>query len=284
MARAKTLCLAAINISIEDHYDGVYKDLFGTIFNAKKEVKLRGQDHAKPNTYKIEDDLIVGSFFKYTDIDTTKPWLDKQVGEEIKDEEGHPVPQTQPHLAPNTTTVHFVFHLKYHRLFFFTEEISPTAMNSFLNRTFERLGFSSKISATIEQSMEGLEKILRMPFLRKLDIYVNIPNPDDSNGLDQEMEERLKEINASSYQEVYRSKKDNLKPDHQTKAMMRLATSNGSVFAIGIDENSEKVEVSTKDTPMLHKLKYDKNKNVLLDSLRQHSVVFLEQILNKIKE
>ncbi len=283
MARPKTYKLGAINISIEKHHANSYKDLFEEIFSKKLEIKLRGSSYAEPKSYKQDDGVLIGSIFKYVNIDPNKPWLDKNQGKEIVDEEGNPIPQTEPNLSPNCTEVHFIFNLKHHRLIFISDEISPNTINDFFNKTFERLGISMQVSSTIEQSMEQLEDILNIPYLRRLDIFVNIPNPDDYDGLDHQLEARLKRINASSVEETYRSKNDNLKPDEETKAMMKLATSNGSVYATGTDENFEKINLSTEDKPMLFNITYNHESETFWDKFKSGSALFLEEILGKIR-
>ena len=285
MARNKTYNICAINISLVNHSLDAYINLFKNIFDNKKEVRLRGQYHAVPNVYRLKsnENIIIGSLYRYTDIDRTKPWLNKDIVKELIDENGDPIPQTEPNLAPNLDTIHFIFNLKHHRLFFVAEQISPNAMYKFFDETFKILNIVD-ISVTIEQSLEKIQEILALKHLGSIDIFINIPNPDDIGTLDHTMEQRLKNMNATSLNEKLKSKEDNLNPDSETKALMNLATSNGYVKARGQNDRLEKVELSTDETPMSYKMSHNKKEQGFLDNLIDSSKEFLKEILKKIKE
>lgn len=291
MTRDKTYHIQALNISLHDHSRDKYIDMFDKIFKEKKEIKIRGSMCMMPDKIieksNSENDYMVARLRKYTKIDKNKPWLDTKRNEPILDEEGNPKNIVPENNEPNLQNIIIVFNIKDHRLFFIEEEISAISIEKFFTETFKALKLYDALSITIEQSPDSIDKIIDLKYKTKLEISINIPNPDDIGGIDKQVEERLRKIGANKYNESYTSKNGTLNPDNEIIGIMKLATSNGNIKAVGRNELGKKIVLETRnEKPMSTIMKYNKKteETSLIDILVVTCKNFMVEIKNKIKQ
>jgi hypothetical protein len=111
----------------------------------------------------------------------------------------------------------------------------------------------------VESSRETIEKILQLPKLAFLEVQIALPNPDDSGKSDEEkVLARMLDEGARVVNEKKTAfKGQTLVPDETTKLMMKVATSNGKVYAEGYDEGEKRVIESTQSHPLKDKDYYD---------------------------
>jgi len=265
MGREKTIALGVLNIKTQPHSPENYLKLFKYLFKMKPLVKIRGADYGTPFSFHpiVRDEPlkgIIGTFFKYLEIDPSKPWLDLEKHEPIVNEEGDPIPQVSKHKRPNTKEIEFVFYPNGHRLFFNAKSITPSMAKKLLESLFCDENIKKKfglIDVEIETSIEAIEKILKIPKITKLEITFSRPNDDDLAEEEQRFIARMANQKARKIElKLTSDKVVGLIPDDQTKAMMNVAISNGDVTAEGY-EGENKVSESTVEHPFEHREKYD---------------------------
>jgi hypothetical protein len=72
----KILKLSALNIVLHPHSKDGYKSLIIDAFNVKRSIKMKSGYFGLPvpiEQVNIEDDYIVGKFYRYMEIDINKP-------------------------------------------------------------------------------------------------------------------------------------------------------------------------------------------------------------------
>ncbi|WP_457571279.1 DUF4747 family protein [Desulfovulcanus sp.] len=264
MARYRKISVGILNIKIHPHSDMLYVNLFNTILNSKRIAKIRGsyagmmgylrsikQDEPEAGMY--------GLFYRFIDISQNDPWFDLKTTSPILDEEGKPIPQIPEHLKPNCKEIYFVFYPRVHRLVFHADYFSPNSAQKLLQNLCAQDIVISKfgeVDVIVETSQEAMERILRIPKLTKLQIFITRPNGDDITEQETEFMRRLENQNIRSSKCDYTSDKDKgIKPDEGTKTLMRMALSNGHIKAIGWD-GEKKIEESTTPHPLIIKDRY----------------------------
>ncbi len=194
----------------------------------------------------------------------TGKWLDLKAREPVDDAEleGVNVPE---HLKPGLETFEFLFYPQRHRLFFVSREREESFapidaaryFQALLNQPILRNEFG-EIVVTPEPERDSLRKILAIPKLRRLEMQISPPNPDDFEEFEQEVKDRLKAQNAKRMDiSLVASRGEILVPDEQTQALAEVAKSNGRVIGRGLDDEGHVVELSTKQHPILETAEYD---------------------------
>ena len=107
------------------------------------------------------------------------------------------------------------------------------------------------VEVTIEQSAEELEDILQRTKLEFLRIVIKRPNPDAPEDDDAKLEAVLDGQRAREQViELKNAKGEFLRPNAENKQLARIATSNGRVEAIGLDQRGEKTARDTTKHPL----------------------------------
>ena len=276
MARNKVLKAAVLNIVIhENHSPEKYISLFKTAYKKRIKAHMRGDyygilgwlsAYSKTNNSKA----LYGLVWRFTEINPDLPILDIDTLEKVNE---------NPPIIPdkykyNAKDIYFYFDSTTHRLYF-DAKISPNSIAKFFYGIFANEYIKDKfgvIDVTIEQSSEGLIKLKKIPFLEKIEIYIKRPNPDDLEDFESELFKEWEEENIQSSKQEYKSiKNKSIKPSKKTNTLMRLAKSNGYVWARGKDERGVPVEVSTEDHPYVKRVKYDPDLSDEVRTLEGHA-------------
>lgn len=113
---------------------------------------------------------------------------------------------------------------------------------------------SESVEVALLPQDDALEYVLGFRRLDRVEIFVKLPNNDDSTTETNRVLNALREQNAKSDKSVLTRapKTDGLVPDadHMIKARV-AASGNGKVETSGLDENGEKGERSTKEKPKI---------------------------------
>ena len=114
------------------------------------------------------------------------------------------------------------------------------------------------VSVSLVSDRDQLDSVIGLYRLRKLEILVKRPNPDDFGSYDAIMEKRLLDQGASSVKVEYdASANETIRPDQGTRDLALSATRNGWVKAEGTDASGRSISKSTEDHPALEGERYN---------------------------
>lgn len=262
MAQHRTMQLSILNIKIHPHTPDLYHQMFKTAFSHRLVSKIRGVDSGMIGSFREdqfeEKGVLFGYIFKFLNINPHEKWLNLSNFETIDPlETGElPVPET---LKPNLRQIGYVFYPERHRLLFDSTLITPGSALNFFKRLFGDQSIVSQfgpVDINIEATHEAIARILSIPQIKKLVIKFTRPNNDDTAGLEGAIQARIEGQNIKRFQqEASTDDAEGIVPDEETKALMNIARSNGSVFAMGYD-GDEKIEHSTIDHPIKERMLY----------------------------
>jgi hypothetical protein len=292
--RNKSLKLSALNIVLDPHTPEKYLELFDKSFSSNKSIKIWGQYYGFPSRIErvVDEDgdvILQGKFYRYTEIDTSKPWLDVSESRLLVDDHGNAIAQIDEYKKPNSVEIFFIFIAKHHRLVFDASKISHNSMKTFMENLFRQSVFDTirpeDIAITIEQSDESIDEIINMYHISKLEININKPNPDDFGdvSLEQSVKSRLVNMNSDSLKEEYKSKNESITPDERTMQLMKVSQSNGHVYAKGKNINGKSIEESTREHPLIVTKTYNPNSSTYIDAMKSFAINLVDNIISKYK-
>lgn len=286
MKKNKQLKLSVLNIVLHPHTQKKYIELLKKSFSCKKSIQIRGQYYGLPMPIiEINNDekYIIGKFYRYTEIDKNKPWLDIDKASLIVDDDGNAIPQIDDSKKPNSTEIFFIFSIKHHRLVYESNLISPRSIKKFFDNLFSQVKFdtikNSDITINIEQSHESIEEILKMYSINELSIKIHKPNPDDIAS----MEDTIQTLLNNAQAEEYSTKNRTITPTQEIKQKMIVAKSNGSVFAKGKTIDGKSISESTDEHPLIETKEYNTDDFTYLGALKNLSLVVIDNIMDKLK-
>src|SRR5207245_2546195 len=126
---------------------------------------------------------------------------------------------------------YYVFFPTSHRFFFESKsgqyQFSPGLAARMFEQLFARrpiLNEYGAIDVTVEPSTESLERIFKMPRLRRLWIELTRPNADDLASARRKVMERLQIMKAKSQAiELLAQRGESLEPDPETRTLAQVA-------------------------------------------------------------
>jgi hypothetical protein len=261
-----TIEVGALNIVASPHPPGTYLRLLQHV--AGKEVPLWGSDRAKitePREIDGREDDFFGEVLIWTHIDTDSPWINKDTDTEATDEELKPVVEAlgaQENLEPNFRPFTYILNQAEHVVLIEVrneagQHLSPKRAKRLFDLLFENLPADlPEVDVTVIPEEESLEAIFAIPRLRKLEIFIKRPNPDDLDDAYKRVMGTLEEEGARSQkiEKTKAAKKPTLTPNEETKRLAVIASTNGYVSGEGKDESGTAVFESTEKHPKLRKL------------------------------
>lgn len=259
--------ISVINITTQPHSPENYVKLFKKAFSqAPVKAKYLGTENISLRDIVVtqdEDHLIVtGDIYKFTQI-SDNDWYDAIKGCALSENDKPQLDTSR--LFPNLTTFPFCFIANGHRLFFISKFRHDSLSVQFLTKSLRSLLNTpelseefGKVTVFAETSIQTLEEIEAIDVLQSLQIKVFLPNEDDPSYLEAEFVNRMKKQNARGISETLTAEKgQTIIPDNETKAHMKLALSNGTIIAKGID-NDKKVTKKSVDSPQEFLIPYSK--------------------------
>jgi hypothetical protein len=246
MARTRKITLGALNIVLPPPHKAERNiALFEHVYALARKAKMRGDWVGLIGELKVEDDpqcgtAVRGEFYKYIELDKTRAWYNvvsrKPAG--LTDIDRIVIPDE---LKPHFQFLPFVFFAKGHRLVCVTRDgqdtLSVRQVASILEVIFRGEEIEKefgRVEITIEPSLETLDEILTLPKLRRLELDISPPNPDDFADFERDLFEDLDEQNAGSLKlELTAADGETLVPNVKTKKLAMVAQSNGKVVGIG---------------------------------------------------
>ena len=289
MPRARTMSVGVLNIKTHPHSEEMYVKLFDQIYARQLVTKIRGSDWGMIGSLgRLVSDApemgLVGTVFRFLNLDPHEPWLDTATRKSISPEDGG-TPVIPDNLKPHLRTANFVFFPKGHRLFYDANELSTGSALRIFARLFEdrevrnEFGF---VDVHVEASEEGIQAILSLRHKRFIEIVITRPNPDDLGSEEARVMERLERQNVRTLKEKLKAADDRgVKPDEDTVTLMRVAKSNGSVESVGETPEGKRQRRSTKSHPLIETDHFDINQQSKMEKLLEMAKRMLNTIIRK---
>lgn len=282
MERTRTVTVSCLNIAMHSpHSKKRYVELLAAAFTAKRMVRL-GSVHGGMigslygATSENSEKELTGELYRFLKLDPDEPWFNAQTKEAASpdDLEKLNIPQ---HLLPHLKRIPFLFKPSTHRLYLISKDrkdsLSAGAAKQLLDGVFSPLIEEQKfppVEITVEPDKNALDEIFSLKSLEHLVIELVPPNPDDGDEIEKKWKERLKKQNVRRQTVQLDSERNQtIKPDAETKALAKVAASNGKVVATGHDAAGVKQELSTVDKPLRERVLHDPNVETLFDTLRR---------------
>ena len=286
MGRKLGKSYTAFNIKVHPHpTQQIYVDLFETAFELNKQISIGRNISAKINRlWPINDEKplegLIGEIAKFNDIDA-HAWFNIETGKAAEEDELEEI-KIPRDLKPNGKTFYFVFLPKHHILVTETWDkdgsFSPKMQEKFLKLLFSSELILEKFTAvdiTIFPDTSTVNHILTSPTLKKLELFIERPNPHDFEEFEQDILKELEEQNAKVFEKkLVAQDKHYLKPNNFTKKQIQVAAHNGKVVYTDVDPETNMLnkDKSTSETPFIDRDKYDPDKTSALDFIKVKAI------------
>ncbi|MFC3864631.1 DUF4747 family protein [Alcaligenes aquatilis] len=278
------------------HPPGSYIELLNMARRTKGSVVLYGKSCARIGVFEPLDEedpkgIHYGEIHRYINIDALGDWYDTDQGKKADEDDVKKV-IIPKNLKPEYEPFRFVFFPKEHRLFFESKAykvgpLTPAHVQKLLISLFKNQRILNKfgqVEVTVEPAADTVDRIFSIPILRKLKIEVTRPNTDDFSEYEKEVFDRLQDESAQSVQEIMVAQHNSrLTPTNRTKALCKVAASNGQAEGFGKDVNGRAVHVSTSDYPWTEKKEFRpteiSERNAFLDKSRE----MLDKLMRRLR-
>lgn len=245
------------NVVAQPHPEGIYRKIFELAGRNTAGVNFFGDHFARVSPPTVSTDGVFrGRLAIWTEIDPSEPVIFKESLEQsLLEDTELSVPDG---VGFNSKIFYFAFRESDHTLFVELENdssntISTSRVQKAFSKIFEHLVVDGVDDIAVHQKSQknAVDRVLAIPRLRKIEIVVNIPNPDDMHDAVQEIWDEINEMNAKKLAtEIVKAPgKDTLVLNHRYRAMAEVAKDNGYVSGEGYTAEGEKVERSTKEYP-----------------------------------
>jgi hypothetical protein len=265
MAAIPRLEVGAINIAASPHPEGIYRRALDAVAN--REVRVHGSDWAKitqPGPFDDHADWLFGQILVWTQIDATKPWLNKRRNSEATPEEKQQAVESIPRdLEPNFRAFNFIFLEKRHRLVLeyrneFGDHFGAKRAERLFRILLSRLpaDFPAEFAVTAVPEDDTVDKIFAIPRLQWIEIFLRRPNADDIGDRAERVKKQLERWGARSQTIGINkaAKEKTLRLGTAVRQTAEVAAINGSFSGGGKDEDGNKVEVSTAEHPKVRQV------------------------------
>ena len=246
-----------LNVVAHPHPEGTYRKLFEMAGQDTFGHQFFGDRYAtlSPVT-PTRNGVFTGRLATWTEIDQGSNLIDKRsLKESLLADSGIPLPEN---VGFNSKVFSFAFRESDHRLF--VELINDEGQTISIGRA--RAAFTkilqaicpdeiSELDVHFISSSNAVEHVLAIPRLRKLEIVLDLPNPDDVTPAQQAIIEKINRMHAKRLKtEITKSAgAETLTLTDDYLVMSQLAKNNGHVVGYGHDENGEKIVRNTDEYP-----------------------------------
>lgn len=298
MAPRRVLKIGGLNIQTHPHSPERYVELFRDLNTLGESVPVLGSEWGTLGYIKLVREKspdvakkgsvirIRGGFYRYLNIDPNRQWLDLIERRPLDIEAGEAPPPVPDHLKPNLREVTFLFYPGQHRLFFDLRHISHNLMQRLMDRLCHNANITKKfhqVDVIVESSDETIDRILKIPRLTRLEIFLTRSNPDDISEATREIELRMDDQRLTNWTDIMTSKeKDGIAPDTITRGSMEFALSHGKINAVGYD-GDERIVESTKPHPAIERESFDTDTEAEWKVMKRLSERFLAGIRRRLK-
>jgi len=269
MSRQTIVRMAAVNITVFPHPDGVYSQLIRAVRRRKIRKPVWG-NRAGVFTHVWDAPSgelrgVHGTISSFVNFDSASPWFDIETNEEASEDELNRV-EVPENLRPELRKCEFVLDERNHVLSFNCDPskggIAPTSMKKFLDKVFaeehiaERFG---PVSVNIVHPEESVDEMFELANIREVFIRANRPNVGDYDGTPfTNLNRWMEEQNVNTFEQRTVADGSDMVPDEKVKALARVADENGFVEIAGRNEFNQAVKLSTKQSaPLVEQKTFD---------------------------
>jgi hypothetical protein len=253
MPETRDVEFAVLNIAAEPHKNVEYWRLLKSI--AKMPRPFWGDDFAAITEPELlEPGLYLGTILVWQEVDPDKPAVNKDTLTEVRVQDtGIRIPQN---LGLNSRHFFYILRERDHKIFYESKNdeghhLHPSRFKKLLDRAFVPLNGRGELSVTITvvPDEDGLNQVLSIPHITKLQIFLATPNPDQAENQARRILKRLTDQGAKSQEIVYtaKSRKAGIKPSKETIWDCEVAADNGVVTAEGYDKGGVKLPTRSTD-------------------------------------
>lgn len=256
MAQSQEVQFGVLNIGADPHPPGIYPKLLMRV--ARSPRQFWGADFAAITPpERVEAGIYLGTVLVWTELDPDAPAVNKDTLQEIRLQDTAIV--VPDNLGLNSRHFFYVLREKDHKIFYesrndFGHHLAPNRFKLILDRLFSGINLKGEmtVAVTVWPDEDGLNKVLSIPHITKLRIFIELPNADQNDDALQRVWNRLKSQGAKSQEIVYNAKtrKKGIQPNADTREDAEVAADNGVVSAEGFDGAGKKVpRRSTEEYP-----------------------------------
>jgi hypothetical protein len=264
----RSIFCGALNIRFHD-IENSYGELFDFLMSLKHSIRVFGDTHLRLK--KLDDieyegaQAILGVIYKYTRIDFDADWLNEETGNPAtpREKEDIAIPEN---LHPNLGIFYFIFVPDTHKFYYETYgvygQLSQKMVQTYFDSTFAREDIRARfgsLEVDIISDRAGIDEVLGLAQLRRLEIEISRPNPDDfPHDTERRFQERLRRLRAKKQKiELEAANGQSLEPDEEVRDLVLVATRNGNAKSYGKDEAGLKAERELQDKPLERGRRYD---------------------------
>jgi hypothetical protein len=271
MAHERKIPISALNIAMhEPHSPKAYVELMLGLYAMRRIVNVRALTGVLigsmyPLNKKHPDRGLTGEIYQFTNLDQEEPWFDVNALDEASEEELLEI-KIPEHLKPHLARFSYVFFPHGHRLYVQVRNKNRTLGIQTVLKFFRLLltdrdaPQTPPIEITVEPDRDTVSKILKIKYLRRLEIKLVRPNPDDLSAAEQRLLRKLSRQDARQMDvNLYAESDNSLDPDQDTITLAKVAASNGSVTGHGRDAANSLVAKSTVDQPWREVAHFDED-------------------------
>jgi len=271
VAHERKVPISALNIAMhEPHSPSGYVQLMLRLYAMRRIINVRALTGVLigsmyPLDRKHPDRGLTGEIYQFTNLDQSEPWFDVNALDEASEDEvkGIRIPE---HLKPHLARFTYVFFPHGHRLYVQTRNKNRTLGIQTVLKFFRLLLADQSapetppVEVTVEPDRDTITQILRIKYLKRLEISLVRPNPDDLSAVEKRLMRRLSNQDARQMDvTLYANTNEDLDPDKDTVALARVAASNGAVVGHGRDAANNPVVKSTIDQPWQEVAHFDED-------------------------
>ena len=246
-----------LNIVAHPHPRGTYRSLFEMVGADPNGIRFRGDQYATLSPIsETRNGVFSGRLAIWTEIDPNSNMIEKKtLKQSLLLDSTLRLPEG---VGFNSKIFAFAFREENHRLYVeLNNDEGQTVSIGTACKVFAQI-FKNIRPDTVEQvdvhistRRNAVEQVLAIPKIRKIEILLDMPNPDDLSEDKARLLKEIEDMRAKKLRsEITRaSGQETLILSPRYIVMSELAKDNGYVTASGNDIDGEKIERSTKDYP-----------------------------------
>jgi hypothetical protein len=271
MAHERKIPISALNIAMhEPHSPEGYVQLMQGLYRMRRIINVRSLTGVLIGSmYPLERNHpergLAGEIYQFTNLDQSEPWFDVNTLDEASEKDVKEI-KIPEHLKPHLARFSYVFFPHGHRIYVQTRNKSRTLGIQTVQKFFRLLLASESapatppVEVTVEPDRDTITQILRIKYLKRLEISLVRPNPDDLDAAEKRLLRKLSRQDARRMDvKLYADSNSDLDPDKETVILAKVAASNGAVVGYGRDAANSPVKMSTVDQPWREVAHFDED-------------------------
>lgn len=255
MARVRQMKFSVLNVVAQPHPEGAYRSIFERA--AGQGVRFWGEEFvALSPISETRNGVFSGRLAIWTQVDRNSDVIRLDDFEQLslRDSEVN-VPRN---IGLNSKIFAFAFNVSKHQMFIEMQNdegkhLSAKRAERAVFRILAQLNFTDVEDIQVHSVPEtdSVERVLRLPGIKRIEMRINRPNPDD---VDEDANRILDELQDQGVQrtDISLSKAPGFQEislNARNKVLAGVAAMNGFLKAFGKSADGTKIEASTKDHP-----------------------------------